>query len=185
MTKSMDDIERLAADFSEIRDELRRHVVVVETKVRAIRERHANDLRVLAAVVVEKRDALHTAIEASPALFKKPKSRILHGIKLGFAKAKGKVDFADAAKVVARIRKHLPDQAETLIKVTETPAKDALVNLTGADLKRIGVTVTDTQDKAFARPVDTEIDKLIDALLAAIGDAAGDAQPKTKGAKKK
>lgn len=181
MTKSIDDIERLAADYSEIRDELRRHVVAVETRVRAIRERHANDLRALASVVLKKHDALHAAIEASPALFKKPKSRTLHGVKFGFAKAKGKVEFADAAKVVARIRKHLPDQAETLIKVTETPAKNALENLALADLKRIGVTVTDTEDKAFARPVDTEIDKLIDALLAAIGDA----EPKIKEARKK
>uniref|UniRef100_UPI00248EC44C hypothetical protein n=1 Tax=Thalassobaculum salexigens TaxID=455360 RepID=UPI00248EC44C len=73
--------------------------------------------------------------------------------------------FANPAKVVELIIKHLPEQTESLIKVTETPVKSALANLPTADLKRIGVTVTQTGDQVYIAPTDSEIDKLVDALV--------------------
>ena len=108
---------------------------------------------------------LHASVEASADLFQKPKSRLLHGIRLGFAKAKGKLVIDDEATVVRLIRRHLPNRFADLVKVTEKPLKDPLSRLTGDELKKLGVRVESDTDEAFVKPADSEIDKLVDALL--------------------
>ena len=67
--------------------------------------------------------------------------------------------------MVARIKKHLPEQADVLIRTKEAPVKEALAQLTAAELKKIGVTIEDAGDTVVIKPVDSEVDKLVDALL--------------------
>jgi hypothetical protein len=80
-------------------------------------------------------------------------------------KAKGKITWADDDQVVKLIKKHLPDQADILIKTTEKPIRDTLQGLTAAELKRIGVTVDETGDVVVIKSTDSEIDKFVEALL--------------------
>lgn len=93
-------------------------------------------------------------------------------MKVGYQKGKGTISFEDADSVVARIKKHLPDQADVLIKLKETPVKDALAQLSAADLKKIGVTVSEAGDQVVIKPVDSEVDKMVDALLKDVGEEA-------------
>jgi hypothetical protein len=73
---------------------------------------------------------LKASIEAHPELFEKPRTVTFHGVKVGFAKGKGKVTFQhDADKVIALIEKHLPDQAELLVITERKPNKDAIAQL--------------------------------------------------------
>ena len=65
------------------------------------------------------------------------------------------------------IRKHFPDQAEILIKTTETPVRKALAMLPAADLKKIGVVMEDEGDEIVIRAADSDVDKIISANLAA------------------
>lgn len=113
----------------------------------------------------EKHDALLAQIAASPDLFKKPKSMNVHGVKCGFKKGVGGIQFSDAATVVALIKKKLPDQVDALIKTKEAPIKDALAQLPVDQLKRIGCTVVSTGEMVYAQTTDSAIDKLVDKLL--------------------
>lgn len=116
--------------------------------------------------------ALEAEIAAHPELFVKPRTVAMHGIKFGYAKGKGSVEIADDDRTVMLIKRHLPDQADVLIAVRETPIKDAIANLPAADLKRIGVNVKDTGDQVVIRPADGAIDKIVKALIkAAVDDA--------------
>jgi hypothetical protein len=74
--------------------------------------------------------------------------------------------------VVARIKKHLPEQADVLIKLKETPVKDALAQLSAAELKKLGVTVSEAGDQVVVKPVDSEVDKMVDALMKEAGEEA-------------
>lgn len=120
------------------------------------------------------KEELEAAIDAGRALFARPRSRLLHGVRVGLRKATGKLSWADPDIVVRLIRKHLPDKAELLIKVKETPVKKALAQLQAADLKRLGVTVEETGDAVLIEPTDSAIDKLVNALLEEKTEAAGD-----------
>ncbi len=74
--------------------------------------------------------------------------------------------------MVARIKKHLPEQADVLIKLKETPVKDALAQLSAAELKKLGVTVSEAGDQVVVKPVDSEVDKMVDALMKEAGEEA-------------
>ena len=91
----------------------------------------------------------------------------LRDLQLLSDEGKGAISFEDADSVVARIKKHFPDQVDVLIRTKEEPVKDALSNLSAADLKKIGVTVSEAGDKCVVKPVDSEVDKMVDALLKA------------------
>ena len=97
------------------------------------------------------------------------------GIKVGYAKGKGALSFDDADSVVARIKKHLPEQADVLIRTKEAPVKEALAQLSAAELKKIGVTLSEAGDQTVVRPVDSEVDKMVDALLKAATGEEGEA----------
>jgi hypothetical protein len=130
-------------------------------------------LKKAVARAAEKHDGLKATIEANPALFVRPRTMALHGIKFGFAKGKGVIKFDDAAQVCKLVRKHLPDQVETLLSVREKPIKDALAVLPAQDLKRLGCTVIETGDAVVIRSADSEVDKLVQALIVGATDEQG------------
>jgi hypothetical protein len=115
---------------------------------------------------------LKALVGANPEVFTKPRTLVLHGLKVGFAKGKGKVLFSNAETVVKLIKRKLPDLAEQLIDVKESPAKSAIAKLTVDQLKAIGCSVTSAGDQIVVTAVDTAVDKLVDALLKSLGDKA-------------
>jgi hypothetical protein len=162
---SLGTIEKMAKDFADGREDLSGRVRTLEEEIQAVKKRHLAGIKRSVARVAEKQHVLKTALESSRNLFVKPKTMILHGIKVGFMKAKGKITWADDDQVVKLIKKHLPDQADILIKTTEKPIRDTLQGLTAAELKRIGVTVDETGDVVVIKSTDSEIDKFVEALL--------------------
>lgn len=161
----IDYIERLTAAYALKRKLLGSSVETLQADIDKARKAHLPRIRHNVAQTAAAKAKLQAAVEDRPDLFARPKTRIFHGIRVGFVKGKGKVVFAKAERVVALIRKHMPDSFETLVKVEEKPQKTALGKLSVAELKKIGCTVTDTTDQAVVAPVDSEIDKLVDALL--------------------
>lgn len=170
---SIEEIEVIAKAYAEAYDALRLEVRALEAAVVLLKARRLPKIRQYAAAAANAKAELEAAVDAGRPLFKRPKTRILHGIKVGLQKGKGKISFDDAAAVIKRIRAKLPRKAKALIKVTETPVKAALGQLSADELKKIGVTVHDAEDQVVAAPTDSDIDKLVDALLSASGDGAG------------
>jgi hypothetical protein len=81
-------------------------------------------------------------------------------------KGKGKVEYLDADKVVERIKAQFTTaQAELLLDVKTTPRKDALLTLDVATLKKLGCTITGTEDSVYIKCADSDVDKLVARLL--------------------
>lgn len=164
---NMQQIETLTATYATERDALAALVTEMNDAIEQIKRARLAAIKQAVQKARQAQDELHAAIESAPALFEKPRTRTLHGIKVGFTKQRGSVDFDDEAKVIERIRAQLPkDQADILIRVRESVHKPAVYDLSVADLKRLGIRVTDDCDAVVLKPVDGEIDKLISALLA-------------------
>lgn len=159
------EIEKLTKEYAEWREQLSDAVRSLEEEIGAARRKHITLIKRKVEAVAERQAVLKAAIEESKDLFKKPRTVIIHGIKVGLQKSKGEMKWIDAQQVIRLIRKHFPDQAETLIKTTETPVKAALLQISAADLKRIGVTVEDDGDVVVIKSTDSEIDKFVEALL--------------------
>jgi hypothetical protein len=162
---NMEQIEKMAAAHAQARVKLSELVTALQAGIDALKRRRISKIKAAVNKAVDTSDELVHLINESPELFTKPKSVTLHGIKLGYQKEKGKIEFEDPAQVIKLIRKHYPELAETLIITEENPAKKALNNLTAEQLKKIGVTVTSDTDVVFIRPADSDVDKIVSALI--------------------
>ena len=163
--KQFSEIEQLTKTFSDARQILTDRVGALEDELQTIKRRRLPGIKSAVNSVMEKQAELKAAIEDSRSLFIKPKTFVLFGIKIGFQKAKGKISWSDDDQVIKLIKKLLPDQADVLIKTTEKPVKDALLNLPAGDLKKIGCTVDDTGDQVLIKSTDSEIDKFVETLM--------------------
>lgn len=168
------EIEAAAKALSEAREALAALATEMNAAIDEITRHHRPQLKRLVAKQAERVAALHALIEPAPELFVRPRTVVFHGIKLGFEKGKGSVTFGNESRVVALIRKPLPEQFDALVKVEEKPRKTAIAALSVAECKLIGATVTDAGDQVVIRPMDSAVDKMVDALLKAAVDDAQD-----------
>lgn len=162
---SMNELEMMTRKYADARSAVSAVVSVMEEEIAAVKKRHMQRLKKAVAVMAEIQSELKSMIEDNAALFSKRRTVVFFGIKIGLQKQKGEITWADEAQVLKLIHKHFPDMAESLIKTTEKPIKSALAQLAAADLKKLGVTVTDDSDAVVIRAADSEIDKLVEALL--------------------
>jgi hypothetical protein len=174
-TPAMRDIEARAKAYAEARDTLAARVTALNDELEAAKRAHLAHVKRGVARTAQLEAELKAAVEAAPALFTKPKTVVLHGIKIGYEKAKGGIVIEDEAQTCKLIRKRLPELAEQLIKVEETPLKSGLAQLTAQQLKTIACQVKETGDQVVVRPVDKDVDKLVTALLKGAQDEAAEA----------
>lgn len=169
---TLTDIENHARLYAAHREKLSTVVADLNTALEALKRQRLPAIRRALDHAAQTEGELRELIAAAPHLFVKPRTVIFHGVKIGYAKGKGAIEWGDPEQVIRLIRRHLPDQAEALIVTRETPAKAALANLSVADLKRIGCAVTESGDEIVLRATDSALDKMVDALLkSAVGDA--------------
>lgn len=168
------DIEPTAKAYADARAKVVEIVTDLNAGIDALKRNHMPAIKRAITKAAEKHDQLKQIIEANPNLFVKPRTVIYHGVKIGMKQASGGISFDDADQVVRLIKKHFPEQADVLINTTEKPSKDALRNLSVAELKKIGCNSVDAGDAVVIKPTDSEVDKLVDALLkgATEGEAA-------------
>lgn len=162
---TIEQIETSAKAHAQAREKLTELVTALQDGIDALKRSHMAKLKAAVNKAADTSDELLQLVNESPELFVKPKSVVFHGIRLGYQKEKGKIEFDDPDLVIKLIKKHLPDMADTLIATTEKPSKEALNDLTAEQLKKIGVTVTRDSDVVFIRAADSDVDKMVNALL--------------------
>jgi hypothetical protein len=159
-------IEIQTKRFSERRDDLAWLVGGLNDEIEELKKAALPNIKRAVAKAAEEHDKLAAMIEEGKDLFVKPRTMIFHGIKIGFRKGKGGIEFEDEARVMELIEKHFDEQtADSLIRVKTSLDKKALATLTVAELKKIGCTAEDTGDVVVIAAVDSEVDKIVRALL--------------------
>ena len=162
---TLNEIESRAKLYAEARESLAAIVSELNAGIEALKRQAMPNIKRAIGRASTHHDALRTLIGKAPELFVKPKSMTINGIKLGYQKGKGKIEWEDPNQVVRLIKKHFPEQADVLITTTEKPIKDALNGLTAAELKKLGISVVEGGEAIFIKPADSAVDKLVDALL--------------------
>jgi hypothetical protein len=162
---TLGEIDTMAKTFSDARQRLSDTLQDLKDKQEALLRQYLPGMKSQVNIVKEKEEALKGAIEDSPEIFVKPRSIIMHGVRCGFRKGKGKLDWEDDTQVVKLIKKHHADQVDLLIKTVEKPVESALKQLDVAELMKLGITVEATGDVVIAEPTDSEIEKQVKKLL--------------------
>lgn len=171
---AMNDIQARAKAYADTRAKLGELVAALNDGLEQLKRDSFPGIRRALERGAERQAELKALLEASPEVFLKPRTVVMHGVRVGFEKGKGRIEFEDADQVVKLIKKHLPDQADVLVATKETPVKKALAQLSVKDLKSIGCTVEDTDDVVVIRPVDGDVDKLVTALLKGAAEEASE-----------
>lgn len=159
------EVEAKTKSYADARDAVSAIVTAIEEEIAAVKKRHMQRLKKAVGIMADRQAELKAAIEDNAELFTKRRTQVFYGIKVGMQKQKGEITWADEAQVIKLIHKHFPDMVDALIKTTEKPIKSALAQLPAADLKRLGVTISDDGDVIVIRATDSEIDRLVEALL--------------------
>jgi len=161
-------IQHLTETYATARDELADIVAALQAEIDAAKAEALPGIRVAALRVAHAYRELHAVLARpdSAVLFNKPRTYTYYGTKIGLQKQKGKVEIDDEEKVIKRIREQLPkEQAELLIRVTESVHKPAVYDLVTSDLKRLGIRVADDEDVPVIKSVDSDVDKMVKAFL--------------------
>lgn len=168
----MKTIEKLAGRLSERRAALADAVKAAQAEIDGVRARVLPGLREHIAAAAKAEAKLRQAIIDGADQFHSPRTRIMHGLRVGWRKGRPVLTFSDPDAVVALIDKHLGGQAPALVKETRKPVKSALAKLDPRTLKKIGVRVSDGVDEPVIEPTDGEIERMTKALLASMNDMA-------------
>lgn len=163
---TINDIDAGAKQLADALNRVNAIATELDKAIEILKRTELPKLRKWVAAAAEAEAALKAKIEAAPELFVKPKTAVFHGVKCGFEKGKGSIQFDDPERVCALIRKHFPQASDTLIVSTEAPSKTELAKLTAGDLKRLGCALVGTGERVVVKPVDGAGVKMAQALLA-------------------
>jgi hypothetical protein len=169
-------IDLLARQYADAQGDLDGLTNDLKGEIETATRRAWRGLREATTRAAERYDALLAAVAAARPAFDSPKTRILHGIRVGYRKAQDSVQVLNADNTCALIEKLLPEQEGVLIATTKKPVMDGLVQLDDATLKRIGCRRVPGSDAPFAKLAETDLDKVVAALMkAAIEKAEAEA----------
>jgi hypothetical protein len=169
---TLSEIESLAKEYARVREALAERVQDLNDAIAAVKRPLLVPIKRAVALAAGRHEDLRAALLDSPQAFAKPRTQVFHGIKVGFRKGSGGVDWDDDERTADLIKKHFPDQFDVLVKTTRTPIKKALDNLDVSDLKRIGCRVESTGAVVVIKPADSDVDKVVNALLKGATDEA-------------
>jgi len=159
-------IEELAKKLGSANSNLMATAEELTEALDEVKESYKGGMRIQAKRVAYLKKLLIQEIDKHQGLFIKPKSRVFDAIKLGLRKQKGTVSWrVDNDILISRIRSQHPENATVLISVKESPSKDGLAKLSGEDLKKLGVTITEDSDKPFVTLDDGDGYKIAESLI--------------------
>jgi hypothetical protein len=161
-------LEALAAAYAQAVDARRDRQAALRARLLAASLDLVPALRAASAAERDAHDALLAAVTATPDLFRRPRTRTVHGVKYGWQAGKASIAIPDEAKTLALIKQKLPpEQQVLLIRVKESVERRAVLDLTAQDLRRLAITQVPGQDAPLVSLPKDDIDKLVDTLLAA------------------
>jgi hypothetical protein len=165
------DLQKRAQALSQTRDTLAALLRTLHAGMDALKQDAMPDIRRTARKVAEEHNKLKGLIEAHPALFAKPRTHVIAGLKYGLQKQRGRIEWGDDEQLCQRILRlcaagDIPaEQADMLIARTARPVAGALEKLDAKLLKRLGVTVTADTDAVLIKSVDSEVEKAVNAII--------------------
>jgi len=162
---TLGEIEALTKKWADAQDSLVDTVQGLEDAVESIKRQYLPGLKRQVAIAAAAKAELRAAIEDGRSLFARPKTLVIHGVKVGYEKGKDEVLVEDEDLTVSLIEKHFPEQKDLYIKTKKTVKKRAVKDLSELELKSIAVAVTDPGDVVVIKSMDSQIKKYVDKLL--------------------
>lgn len=167
--KGYEETARLALAVFKSDEALRKQAESIKEAQRAAARPLLPGLKRKAATASAKRDALREHIKTHPERFEKPRTRALHGVKLGLRQLPGRLEI-DAEAAIPLIRRFFPERFKALVKTTTRLQAAPLKALKPAELARIGGEIVELGDEVVISVAKSDVDKLVETLLEDLDD---------------
>ena len=179
--KGFEILARLAKAYVEARKAAAAQVRRIRERRRKASARLLPGLARKAAAIGAARSALEAAIEvaAKAGLFKRPRARILAGVKVGYRKRPKVLVIDDEEATIEAIRATCaPAEIALLLETRTKIVKAALKKLPEERLAALGASLVEQPDAMVVKAAADDLDGLVDAVLELAGEAfrAGDSQ---------
>lgn len=166
-------IDEAAEAYSTARSDLYNIARELEEEIQSFRDEVMDRYRpaiVRAAGVVRRKEAtLSRLIDDSQECFKRPKTRVAHGVKIGLRSAPGGLTWEGKEEdMIERLKEQFgksPAVKRGLITVTEKVGKSEVKKLPASDLANLKAEVSDAGNFVVIAPVETEAEELIAPYL--------------------
>lgn len=159
------DLEVATEDYRACYDRLNTLLERLQAEQETIVNRHIPAIRQATIRVKEAERHLRTLILDGRGLFVKPKTRISHGIEIGYRKQPDETRYPPVAALIITIKALLPEQSKVLVNTTEVLNKAAIKELDQDTLRQLGITISPGQDALVIKPIGGEVDRIMKALL--------------------
>ena len=159
--------DQLVKAYSQAITQLTQRLDDLEKAREQLTNRRMPGISTAAAHAMQAKAALLAEITSNADQFNKPRSRTQHSVKYGMQAQQNTLNIVSEDRTKQLIRQHLPEQAEILIETKTTLNKSELKKLDDAALAAIGITVDKPGDIAFAKPAESNVNKLVEAVLKA------------------
>src|SRR6185369_10658049 len=100
--------------FSDHRVILSKRIAELQAELAEVHKKHLHGIRKTVTACAALHLDLQHLIRDNPIAFEKPRTRIFHGIKLGYAKQKGSIEIEDESRTVQLIERHFADNPDLL-----------------------------------------------------------------------
>jgi hypothetical protein len=162
---TLGEIEALTKAWADAQDSLAATVQGLEDAVESLRRQYLPALRRQAGIAAARKAALRNAIEESKDAFRRPRTLVIHGVQVGYGKARDEVVVEDEDLTVSLIERLFPEQKDLYLKVRKTVKKQAVRDLPEDAQRSIAVRVDRPGDVVVIKSMDSRIKKYVDRLL--------------------
>lgn len=162
---TLGEIEALTKAWADAQDNLAATVQGLEDAVESLRRQYLPALKRQAGIAAARKAALRNAIEESKDAFRRPRTLVIHGIQVGYGKARDEVVIDDEDLTVSLIERLFPEQKDLYLKVRKTVKKQAVRDLPEDAQRSIAVRVDRPGDVVVIKSMDSRIKKYVDRLL--------------------
>ena len=162
---SLEVIEEKAKLHKTLLTETNEISAVIRKKITESTDPYIEGLRTKIEAITLLEEQIKQELTANKDLFKKPKTKVIHGLKLGFRKGKGKLIINDEDALIKKLKRDYHDDIGALVKKTETIVKSGIEKLDARELKRLGVTIENASDEVVFSIVEDSIDDLLNFVF--------------------
>lgn len=166
MKEPQPDLEGLTRSYAAAHDVLAQRMDRLEAEVGKVKRRYLRGIKSAAEAAAARKQALFDYVRDHLDEFERPKTRTLHGVKVGLVKGRKKLVCENKEFTIAAIKQRHPGLVGVLLKTTTRLLISGLKKLDAEQLVALGVVILDPGDRVVVRHVDGEVEKLVDTYLA-------------------
>lgn len=147
---SIETIEQKSKQYQSLLTELNTIAQTVREKINATTDKHIDAMREVKSKLDKLQEEIKEDVSANKSLFKSPKTKTVHCLKLGFRKSKGKLVVEDKDGAIKKIESDYDGAEGVMIKTEKSIIKKGIESLDAKELKRLGISViTGTEQVVF------------------------------------